>query len=77
MTDNNPDMGLADSLLKSYLEVLTRLQYIEREGVTDYLYELARVNDASIHDFVVASMVDFVVGLQQEPPEGDDEEIVH
>lgn len=67
------DIGLADYLLKSYFDALNRLQYLDSSLVPDYLHELADLNNATVHDFIVAALQDFVIGMQQEPDEQEGE----
>ena len=67
------DIGLADYLLKSYFDVLIRLQYLDSSHVPDYLHELAELNNATMHDFIVAALQDYVIGMKQEPDEQEGE----
>jgi len=66
------DIGLADYLLKSYFDALIRLQYLDSSHVPDYLHELAELNNATIHDFIVAALLDYVIGMKQEPDEQEE-----
>ncbi len=71
-----PDMVVADRLLEAYLDELSRLDYIDSSG-KDFFIELARINHCPPHDFVVAALVDFIIGMEQEPNVPEKEESIH
>jgi len=56
----------ADSLLRKYFEVLIREDYVDEFGA-EFFFELAKLNNCDAHTFIVEALVDFVIGLKQEP----------
>lgn len=78
MKYKNDDMIVADRLLEAYLNELAHLNYIDPSG-KNFFKELSRINNCPVHDFIVAALVDFIVGLENDKSdyEEDEEETIH
>lgn len=64
------ELHLADRMLINYLNHLVKVGYIDRAG-RDFFFELASINKRDAHTFIVEALVDFVIGLSQEPEQDD------